>query len=335
MTGRSGFTGPDEVHRASATRTTPEASPVPRARRTVHHDIYTVPLPPADAPVSAVYNVGGLMSAGNVVNAIPQEVTFSVDLRTVDPELLLELDAAIVRKCEAAAAAHKVSFTREWIQRSEAGGRPEQLTDVARIPSCRRRSTYFGTSGSTADGSRGGGQRFDRCERRRVQGIPSIAVGRARGGDQQRCRNGATLSRRKSGQSRSSSSLGTGRASVRRPIRSSHRAQARGGRKRPPPTARPVRRGRFHSLLDRQPGDEVAQRLFRGRRDLISYGSIRCPGAEIVSRTWMGATSCSRTFTGTRLSASQDRRTHRGCRGEFLTPKLRAGALDQSGELSH
>ena len=32
------------------------------------------------------YNVGGLMSGGNVVNAIPAEVTFSVDLRTVDPQ---------------------------------------------------------------------------------------------------------------------------------------------------------------------------------------------------------------------------------------------------------
>ena len=43
-------------------------------------DIYTIPLPPADAPVSAIYNVGGLMTGGSVVNAIPGEVTFSVDL---------------------------------------------------------------------------------------------------------------------------------------------------------------------------------------------------------------------------------------------------------------
>lgn len=92
-------------------------------------DIYTVPLPPVDDPVPAIYNVGGLLTGGNVVNAIPQEVTFSVDLRTVDPIILQQLDTAIVAKCEAAATLHKVTFTREWIQKSEAGGRPEDLAD--------------------------------------------------------------------------------------------------------------------------------------------------------------------------------------------------------------
>jgi acetylornithine deacetylase/succinyl-diaminopimelate desuccinylase-like protein len=148
-------------------------------------DIYTVPLPPADAPVSAVYNVGGLMTAGNVVNAIPPEVTFTVDLRTVDKELIQSLDAAIVARCEAAAAAHKVAFVRESIQRSEPGGRPEQLADRRAHPLVQTAVDvlrYLGVelprgreaiaSGST-DANVGV-----------VQGIPSIAVGRARGGDQ-------------------------------------------------------------------------------------------------------------------------------------------------------
>ncbi|MSO50218.1 MAG: M20/M25/M40 family metallo-hydrolase [Acidobacteria bacterium] len=91
-------------------------------------DIYTVPLPPANDPIPAIYNVGGMLSGGNVVNAIPQEVTFTVDLRTVDAEMLQKLDAAIVSKCEAAGKAHRVKFVREWIQKSEAGGRPDQLT---------------------------------------------------------------------------------------------------------------------------------------------------------------------------------------------------------------
>src|SRR5688572_25204469 len=86
-------------------------------------NIYTIPLPPADDPVPAIYNAGGMMTAGNIVNTIPQQVTFTVDLRTVDAELLQKLDAAIVGKCEAAAKAHKVTFVREWIQKSEAGGR--------------------------------------------------------------------------------------------------------------------------------------------------------------------------------------------------------------------
>ena len=90
--------------------------------------IYTVPLPPADDPVPAIYNVGGMLTGGNVVNAIPQTVTFTVDLRTVDAELIQKLDAAIMARCEAAGKAHKITFTREWIQKSEAGGRPDQLT---------------------------------------------------------------------------------------------------------------------------------------------------------------------------------------------------------------
>ena len=148
-------------------------------------DIYTVPLPPADAQVSAVYNVGGLMSAGNVVNAIPAEVTFSVDLRTVDADLLQSLDAAIVARCQAAAAAHKVGFTREWIQRSEAGGRPEQLTDRRAHPLVQTAIDvlrYLGVElpkgrEAVASGSTDANVGV-------VQGIPSIAVGRARGGDQ-------------------------------------------------------------------------------------------------------------------------------------------------------
>jgi acetylornithine deacetylase/succinyl-diaminopimelate desuccinylase-like protein len=89
-------------------------------------DIYTIPLPPPDATVSAVYNVG-MLSGGKVVNAIPEEAAFTIDLRTVDPDLLQNLDDRIIAACESAAAAHEVTFEREWIQRSEAGGRPEQL----------------------------------------------------------------------------------------------------------------------------------------------------------------------------------------------------------------
>jgi tripeptide aminopeptidase len=148
-------------------------------------DIYTVPLPDPEAPVSAVYNVGGMMSAGDVVNAIPREVTFTVDLRTVDPVLLQQLDAQIVAKCEAAAAAHKVTFAREWIQRSEAGGRPEQLTERREHPLVLTAIDvlrYLGVElprgrEALATGSTDANVGV-------VRGIPAIAVGRSRGGDQ-------------------------------------------------------------------------------------------------------------------------------------------------------
>jgi tripeptide aminopeptidase len=161
-----------------------QPSPVRAAAQCIT-DIYTVPLPAADAVVGAVYNVGGLLTAGDVVNAIPRQVTFSVDLRTVDPELLLSLDKEIVAKCEAAAAAHKVTFAREWIQRSEAGGRPEALAERRNHPLVQTSIDvlrYLGVElprgrEALATGSTDSNVGV-------VRGIPSIAVGRARGGDQ-------------------------------------------------------------------------------------------------------------------------------------------------------
>jgi acetylornithine deacetylase/succinyl-diaminopimelate desuccinylase-like protein len=147
--------------------------------------IYDVPLPGAGAPVSAVYNVGGMMTAGNVVNAIPQEVTFTVDLRTTDPELLGSLEAAIVKTCQQAADSHKVTFRRDYIQKSEAGGRPDQLADRRRHPLVQtavdilrhlqvplpagREAVPTGSTDANAGV---------------VRGIPSISVGRSFGGDQ-------------------------------------------------------------------------------------------------------------------------------------------------------
>jgi tripeptide aminopeptidase len=148
-------------------------------------DIYTIPLPDPNAPVSAVYNVGGLLTGGNVVNAIPQEVTFSVDLRTIDPELLKTLDAQIVAKCEAAAASHRVDFAREFIQRSEAGGRPEDLEDRRRHPLVQTAVDVLKHLGvNLPEGGEAIATGSTDANAGVVQGIPSIAVGRSRGGDQ-------------------------------------------------------------------------------------------------------------------------------------------------------
>lgn len=146
--------------------------------------IYEIPLPPADAPVTAVYNVG-MLRGGHVVNAIPQEVSFTVDLRTVDPALLAELDSSIVAVCRAAAARESVGFEREWIQRNEAGGRPEDLADRRAHPLVQTAVDvlqYLGldfqgrpTAVPTGSTDANAGV---------LRGIPSISVGRAYGGDQ-------------------------------------------------------------------------------------------------------------------------------------------------------
>ena len=143
-------------------------------------DIYSVGLPPANAPVPAIYNVG-MMGGGTVVNAIAPENWFTVDLRTIDPVLLKDLDAQIMAKCEAAAALHSVTFTREFIQRSEAGGRPETLAarldqPIVRTPVEVLRYLDL-TAITTPTGSTDANVGI-------VRGIPSVSIGRARGGNQ-------------------------------------------------------------------------------------------------------------------------------------------------------
>jgi len=146
--------------------------------------IYDIPLPDRDAPVGAVYNVG-IVRGGEVVNAIPQEVSFTVDLRTVDPVLLGQLDTAIVNTCVNAARAEGVEFRREIIQQSPAGGTPDHLADRRAHPIVqtavdiiRHLGHDFGDRATaSASGSTDANAGV-------VLGIPSVSVGRAYGGNQ-------------------------------------------------------------------------------------------------------------------------------------------------------
>jgi len=147
-------------------------------------DIYTIPLPEPDAPVGAVYNVG-MIEGGKVVNAIPQEVWFTVDLRTVDPALLATLDAAIEAKGAAAAKAEGVAFAREDIQKSPAGGRPEDLADRRAHPLVQTAVDVLEHLGvDLPDGREAIPTGSTDSNAAVVRGIPSISVGRANGGNQ-------------------------------------------------------------------------------------------------------------------------------------------------------
>ena len=156
-------------------------------------DIYRIPLPAADAPVGAVYNVG-MLRGGHVVNAIPEEVSFTVDLRTVDPVLLERLDSTIVATCGAAAAAESVGFRREWVQRNAAGGTPDQLAPrrahylvATAIDVLRHLGWSFGTGPvAVATGSTDANVGV-------VRGIPAISIGRSAGGDQHTLREWADV----------------------------------------------------------------------------------------------------------------------------------------------
>jgi acetylornithine deacetylase/succinyl-diaminopimelate desuccinylase-like protein len=156
-------------------------------------DLYRIPLPAPDAPVGAVYNVG-MLRGGNVVNAIPEEVSFTVDLRTVDPVLLERLDSSIVATCAAAAAAESVAFHREWVQRNAAGGTPEQLAprrghylvrsaiDVLKYLGW----SFQGGPEALATGSTDANVGV-------VRGVPAISIGRSVGGDQHTLREWADI----------------------------------------------------------------------------------------------------------------------------------------------
>ena len=155
--------------------------------------IYEIPLPPLDARVGAVYNVG-MLSGGKVVNAIPEEVSFTVDLRTVDPALLTRLDSAIVATCERSGREEGVEFERQWIQRSEAGGTPEQLADRRRHPLVQTAVDvlkYLGWDFGDRPEARATGSTDANAGV--VRGIPAISVGRARGGNQHTLREWADI----------------------------------------------------------------------------------------------------------------------------------------------
>ena len=125
------------------------------------------------------------MTGGKVVNAIPQEVTFTVDLRTVDPDLLKSLDAQIVAKCEAAAKEHGVGFAREYIQRSEAGGRPDQLRDRREHPIVQTAVDVLIHLGvALPAGAEAAPTGSTDANAGVVARIPAVSVGRSRGGDQ-------------------------------------------------------------------------------------------------------------------------------------------------------
>ncbi|MEZ5319795.1 MAG: M20/M25/M40 family metallo-hydrolase [Vicinamibacterales bacterium] len=173
------FTGPGAHTNQSRGQPHPD-----RALAKCITDIYTIPLPDPAAPVQAVYNVG-MLDGGKVVNAIPQEASFTVDLRTVDPDLLQTLDRQIVEKCEIAARAFGVQFERQWIQRSEAGGRPEQLLDRRAHPLVQTAVDVLQFLGAGLPAGREAIPTGSTdANAGVVRGVPSISVGRSRGGDQ-------------------------------------------------------------------------------------------------------------------------------------------------------
>ncbi len=84
-------------------------------------------------PDGAVMNIGQI-HGGNIFNAVPQELYFTVDLRSSDPALLDSLDRTITRITKEVADKQKVGLRVEIEQKSGAGGTEKMLEGARAHP---------------------------------------------------------------------------------------------------------------------------------------------------------------------------------------------------------
>jgi len=136
-------------------------------------------------PEGAVINVGQV-HGGAIYNGVPQELYFTVDLRSPDPILLDSLDRTIGRLVQDAATKETVGLRVEVEQRNQAGGTTAQLEGARRHPLVQTAvdiQAQLGVTGmpgapeAIATGSTDGNVGV-------VRGVPSIAIGRSYGGNQ-------------------------------------------------------------------------------------------------------------------------------------------------------
>jgi acetylornithine deacetylase/succinyl-diaminopimelate desuccinylase-like protein len=120
------FTGPGAHTLASRGRPTPV-----RAVAAAIDRLYQLQFPAL--PDGAVMNIGQI-HGGNIFNAVPQELYFTVDLRSSDPVLLDSLDHTITRVTQEVANEYKVGLRVEIEQKNQAGGTEKQLAGARAHP---------------------------------------------------------------------------------------------------------------------------------------------------------------------------------------------------------
>ncbi len=141
--------------------------------------------PPA-LPNGAVINVGQV-HGGEIFNGIPQDLFFTIDLRSPDPALLDSLDREITRIAEESARREGVELVVEVEQKNGAGGTEAMLAGARRHPLVQTaidiqrhlgvRVGMPGAAEALATGSTDANVGV-------VMGIPSISIGRSYGGNQ-------------------------------------------------------------------------------------------------------------------------------------------------------
>ncbi|HEX2091344.1 MAG TPA: M20/M25/M40 family metallo-hydrolase, partial [Longimicrobiaceae bacterium] len=149
-----------------------------RALAEAVRSIYQIRIP--EGRGGAVYNVG-MVDGGKIFNAIPEEVSFTMDLRSVDPALLDSLDAEITARVARAAEAEGVRWDREVVTRNRAGGTAEMLRDRRAHPLVQTAVDVHRFLGIGSEAVPTGSTDANAAV---VRGIPAISVGRSYGGDQ-------------------------------------------------------------------------------------------------------------------------------------------------------
>ncbi len=145
--------------------------------------IYALQPPPL--PNGAVINVGQV-HGGVIFNGIPQDLYFTVDLRSPDPALVDSLDRQITRIAQESAEREGVELVVEVEQKNGAGGTEAMLAGARRHPLVQTaidiqrhlgvRVGMPGASEALATGSTDANVGV-------VMGIPSISIGRSYGGN--------------------------------------------------------------------------------------------------------------------------------------------------------
>lgn len=149
-----------------------------RALADAIRSIYEIEIP--EGRGGAVYNVG-MLAGGKIFNAIAQDLSFTMDLRSVNPTLLDSLDHEIDRRVAAAAAAHRVGWSKDTVQRNAAGGTADMLVDRRSHPLVQTALDAHAFVGIQSRAVPSGSTDSNAGV---VRGIPSISIGRTTGGDQ-------------------------------------------------------------------------------------------------------------------------------------------------------
>ncbi|MBP7551538.1 MAG: M20/M25/M40 family metallo-hydrolase [Gemmatimonadaceae bacterium] len=170
------FTGPGAHTLASRGRPTPVKALAEAIDR-----LYALQFPAL--PNGAVMNIGQV-HGGNIYNAVPQELYFTVDLRSSDPALLDSLDRTITRITQAVADSFKVGLRVEIEQKNQAGGTEQQLAGARAHPLVQTAVDINRALGMTP-GMPGAAEAVATgatdANPGVVRGIPSIAIGGSKG----------------------------------------------------------------------------------------------------------------------------------------------------------